>query len=67
MALSRVRSLDGLRLSAFDPSRIRVNPKVASLYAELDAMARSQTEIDAAFETDDELETLMAAVEFPST
>lgn len=67
VALSRVRSLDGLRLSAFDPSRIRVNPKVASLYAELDAMARSQTEIDAAFETDNELETLMAAVEFPST
>jgi ATP-dependent DNA helicase PIF1 len=57
VALSRVRSLNGLRLSAFDASRIRVNAKVASLYAELDPKA------DGAFETDDELETLMAAVD----
>lgn len=60
VALSRVRSLDGLRLSAFDASRIRVNPKVASLYAEL---AQSQFEDFDELEllTDDELERLISA------
>jgi len=66
VALSRVRSLDGLRLSAFDASRIRVNAKVASFYAKIDAMTQNQAENNDAFETDDELETLMAAFELPS-
>ena len=33
VALSRVRSLEGVYLSAFHPHRIRVNPKVAAFYA----------------------------------
>ena len=32
VALSRVRSLDGLYLSAFDPSRVRVDPRVKDFY-----------------------------------
>jgi ATP-dependent DNA helicase PIF1 len=34
-ALSRVKSLDGLFLSAFEPSSIRANPTVAKFYAQL--------------------------------
>ena len=33
VALSRVRSLEGVYLSAFHPHRIRVNPKVVAFYA----------------------------------
>ena len=33
VALSRVRSLEGVYLTAFHPHRIRVNPKVAAFYA----------------------------------
>ena len=33
VGLSRVRSLEGLSLSAFDPNSIRVNTKVSSFYA----------------------------------
>jgi len=36
VALSRVRSLDGLFLSAFDPSKIRVNGLVREFYEKLD-------------------------------
>jgi len=32
VALSRVRSLDGLYLSSFNPDKIRVNPKVRAFY-----------------------------------
>ncbi|ONI17624.1 hypothetical protein PRUPE_3G170200 [Prunus persica] len=32
VALSRVRSLEGLYLSGFDPSKIKVHPKVAQFY-----------------------------------
>ena len=32
MALSRVQSLDGLYLSAYNPSRIRTNIKVEEFY-----------------------------------
>jgi hypothetical protein len=32
VALSRVQSLDGLYLSAFEPHRIRANPKVIEFY-----------------------------------
>eukprot|EP00850_Spirogloea_muscicola_P007305 SM000036S13349 [mRNA] locus=s36:729059:731408:- [translate_table: standard] len=35
VALSRVRSLEGLVLSGFDPRRIKVNPKVASFYEQI--------------------------------
>ena len=34
-ALSRVRSLEGLSLSAFDPSCIRAHPKVVEFYAKM--------------------------------
>ena len=32
VALSRIRSLDGLYLSGFDPSRVKANPKVKEFY-----------------------------------
>jgi ATP-dependent DNA helicase PIF1 len=32
VALSRIQSLDGLYLSAFNPDRIRTNPKVIEFY-----------------------------------
>jgi ATP-dependent DNA helicase PIF1 len=35
VALSRVRSLDGLYLVDFDPSQVKVNPKVAEFYKKL--------------------------------
>jgi ATP-dependent DNA helicase PIF1 len=35
VALSRVRSLDGLYLVDFDPSQVKVNPKVADFYKKL--------------------------------
>jgi ATP-dependent DNA helicase PIF1 len=37
VALSRVRSLHGLYLSAFDESKIRVNPKVVEFYSQIDS------------------------------
>ena len=36
VALSRVKSLDGLYLSAFDPSRIRINTAVRDFYDEME-------------------------------
>ncbi|KAL3683052.1 hypothetical protein R1sor_001074 [Riccia sorocarpa] len=44
VALSRVKSLQGLRLIGFDPSKIRVHPKVAHFYEELDGANASQEE-----------------------
>lgn len=35
VALSRVKSLDGLYLLSFDPNKIKVNPKVKAYYASL--------------------------------
>lgn len=35
VALSRVKGLEGLRLTGFDPGRIKVNPKVALFYDKL--------------------------------
>ena len=37
VALSRVKSLDGLYLSSFDVSKIRINPKVTKYYDMIDA------------------------------
>ncbi len=39
VALSRVKSLDGLYLSAFDPSRIRINGAVKEFYEQMEANA----------------------------
>ena len=39
VALSRVKSLDGLYLSAFDPSRIRINGAVREFYEKMEANA----------------------------
>jgi len=39
VALSRVKSLDGLFLSAFDPTRIRINAVVKEFYEKMDANA----------------------------
>ena len=39
VALSRVKSLDGLYLINFNPSKIRANPKVIDFYAMLSALA----------------------------
>lgn len=35
VALSRVKSLDGLYLTSFDPSKIRINPKVKEFYEQI--------------------------------
>jgi ATP-dependent DNA helicase PIF1 len=45
VALSRVQSLDGLYLSAFDPKRITVNPKVRAFYATLAKTPKQEEEI----------------------
>jgi ATP-dependent DNA helicase PIF1 len=37
VALSRVKSLEGLYLSAFNPTRIRANPLVADFYSKIPA------------------------------
>jgi ATP-dependent DNA helicase PIF1 len=39
VALSRVKSLEGLYLSAFDPSRIRINGAVKEFYEQMEANA----------------------------
>lgn len=39
VALSRVTSIEGLYLSAFDPDKIRINKKVKAFYGQLRAMA----------------------------
>lgn len=45
VALSRVKSLQGLKLTGFDPTKIRVHPKVAQFYDELDETSASQQEV----------------------
>lgn len=40
VALSRVRSLDGLYLSAFEPEKIQTNPVVTSFYEEIDNLKK---------------------------
>ena len=35
VALSRIRSLEGLYLSGFDPSRVKADPKVKSFYGNI--------------------------------
>ena len=53
VALSRVKSIDGVYLSAFHPHRIRVNPNVVQFYRqfrsieELSEVASTKTEIEA--------------------
>jgi len=44
VALSRVRSLEGVYLTAFHPHRIRVNPKVAAFYARFGTASENPTE-----------------------
>lgn len=44
VALSRVRTLDGLFLRDWDPSRVRAHPEVTQYYAELEAQAEDQTD-----------------------
>jgi ATP-dependent DNA helicase PIF1 len=48
VALSRVRSLEGVYLTAFHPHRIRVNPKVAAFYARFGEDIRSSPREDTA-------------------
>ena len=45
VALSRVKSLDGLYLSAFDPGCIRANPKVIEFYNHIPKIDYSKIEI----------------------
>jgi ATP-dependent DNA helicase PIF1 len=45
VALSRVKSLDGLYLSAFDPGCIRANPKVINFYNHIPKIDYSKVEI----------------------
>ena len=47
VALSRVKSLDGLYLKSFNPTRIRINQKVKQFYAEI-------PEIDFEYDTNEE-------------
>jgi ATP-dependent DNA helicase PIF1 len=44
VALSRVKSLDGLYLTSFDPNRIRINKKVRDFYDMLDKQIDRQQE-----------------------
>ena len=43
VALSRVKSLEGLYLTELDPARIRVNRKVQEFYAQIINHRASQT------------------------
>ena len=45
VALSRVKSLDGLYLSAFDPGCIRANPKVIDFYNHIPKIDYTKIEI----------------------
>ncbi|KAG6555887.1 hypothetical protein Mapa_002529 [Marchantia paleacea] len=46
VALSRVKSLQGLKLTGFDPTKIRVHPKVAHFYENLETATEAPREID---------------------
>lgn len=46
VALSRVRSLEGLNLSGFHPSRIKVHPKVAEFYEDMSREHDKKSESD---------------------
>lgn len=43
VALSRIKSLDGLYLSSFDPSRIKANPKVTEFYKKIQELEPEPT------------------------
>jgi ATP-dependent DNA helicase PIF1 len=55
VALSRVQSLDGLYLSAFQPNRVRANPKVIDFYKNIVKRDLSQYTIPALVFDDYEL------------
>lgn len=46
VALSRVKSLDGVYLTTFDPSRIRVNPKVVQFYQKFIKVSEEDVVLD---------------------
>lgn len=46
VALSRLRSLDGLYLSAFNPAKISANPKVIEFYSRLKAISENIVETE---------------------
>jgi len=46
VALSRVRSLDGLYLTGFDPSKVKINPKVQAFYDNIPEVEYEEEEVD---------------------
>ena len=46
VALSRIKSLDGLYLSAFNPQKIRANPKVIEFYKSIPKVDYSQMQLE---------------------
>ena len=53
VALSRVKSLDGLYLTGFDSSKIKVNPKVRDFYNLIPEVEYEDEESEAEVEADD--------------
>ena len=45
VALSRIKSLDGLYLSSFEPSRVKANPKVKHYYSQIPATPTPEPEL----------------------
>ena len=52
VALSRVKSLDGLYLTSFDPTKIKINPKVKEFYDKI-----PEVEYESVEETETETKT----------
>jgi len=55
--VSRVKSLEGLYLTQFNPAKIKVNPKVKEFY-------KSCPEFDFGYETEEEEETKEEGIKF---
>lgn len=67
VALSRVRSLDGLYLTAFEPSKIKVNRKVKDFYEKMRIRQAPESETEPETEPETETQPIPLPLQFNKT